>query len=358
LQGLGNVGRILAEFENKCGEWSFWPRKSGRLAFFGALCAPELMLPILSRSEDAKLILIENESTTLMALPFVPGRFYDRSLASPLVASGVPHVAVSAQVDALTAFLKNQDKPFLFRSIPSDGEFFVAIKKLSTNFAIVNSWIDGTFEAWMNQNFDHKRRKEFKRLRNRLSDQGELKLEILQGSEGLDQYIRDLLDLEAAGWKGKRGTALKADPDLHFAFRAAMINLAAAGKLRFWRLTLDGKPIAALYAIVEGDQAWLGKIAYDEEFAKYSPGVLIIFSATESFFAEKTIRRVDSSAIPNHPMIDRIWRDRIDMADVFVSSERTSARRFNLILSAHGVKQKLRNKAKALFYKLTKRKQS
>jgi CelD/BcsL family acetyltransferase involved in cellulose biosynthesis len=326
--------------------------------------APELVLPILSRSTDAKLLLIENGSTTLMALPFVPGRFFDSSLTSALLASGVPHVTANANADPLTAFLKNQEKPFLFRAITSEGKFIAALKNASTHFAVVNAWqravieIHGTFDSWMAENFDTKRRKEFKRLRNRLGEQGELKLEILSGSEGLDQFILDLLDLESAGWKGKRGTALKSDPDLNFAFRAAMINLAAAGKLRFWRLALNGKPIAVLYAIVEGDHAWLGKIAYDENFAKYSPGVMIILDATESFFAETDIRRVDSSAIPNHPMIDRIWRDRIAMVDVMVASERVSARKFSLILKAIYVKQSLRKTAKTFFYKLTKRKQS
>ena len=135
-----------------------------------------------------------------------------------------------------------------------------------------------------------------------------------------------------------------------------MVNLAAADKLRFWRLALDGKPIAILYAVVEGEQAWLGKIAYDENYAKYSPGVLVILDATESFFGESCIKRVDSSAIPNHPMIDRIWRDRIAMADVIVAADSVTPRRFGLTIKALQLKQNLRNKAKLIFYKLTKRK--
>ena len=324
--------------------------------------APELLLPILSRRADASLLLIENETSTLMALPFVSQYLVDSSLQSPLLASGVPHVASSAYGDALTAFLKNQNKPFLFKTLPSEGKFFAALKQQSTHFSVLNSWqrasleISGSFSSWMSKNFDQKRRKEFKRLRNRLSEQGQLTLDVLNKSEGLEQFIRDLLDLEASGWKGKRGTALKSDADMNFAFRAAMINLAAADKLRFWRLALDGKPIAILYAVVEGENAWLGKIAHDENYAKFSPGVLIILDATESFFGEDGIKRVDSSAIPNHPMIDRIWRDRIAMADVLVAADRVTPRRFALTIKALQLKQNLRSTAKMMFYKLTKRK--
>ena len=104
--------------------------------------------------------------------------------------------------------------------------------------------------------------------------------------------------------------------------------LAAAGKLRFWKLALDGKTIAITYAIVEGDQAWLHKIAYDEAYAKYSPGVLLVLYATERLFAESGITLVDSCAIPGHPMIENIWRDRIKVADVMIAPNSIGAQRF------------------------------
>ena len=223
--------------------------------------APELLLPILSKRRDSNLLLIENETSTLMALPFVSTRLMQATFVSPLLASGVPHVAQAASDETLTAFLKNQSKPFLFKALPSEGKFFSALKELTPHFVIVNSWqracllTSGTFESWMAENFDQKRRKEFKRLRNRLSEQGKLTLDVLKNAEDIDQFSNDLLELEAAGWKGKRGTALMNDPDLRLAFCTSMINLAAEEKLRFWRLALDGKPIAVLYAIVEGDQA-------------------------------------------------------------------------------------------------------
>ena len=82
----------------------------------------------------------------------------------------------------------------------------------------------------------------------------------------------------------------------------------------------------------------------------------MILDATESFFTEKKIKRIDSSAIPNHPMIDRIWRDRIAMADVLVAGEGISQLRFALTLKALHFKHQLRNQAKTVFYHLTKRK--
>jgi CelD/BcsL family acetyltransferase involved in cellulose biosynthesis len=92
------------------------------------------------------------------------------------------------------------------------------------------------------------------------------------------------------------------------AFIEACKLLGAAGKLRFWKLSLNGKPIAIMHAIVDGNQAWLHKIAYDEAYAKFSPGVLLVLHATEKLFAEIGLVLVDSCAIPGHPMIENIWR--------------------------------------------------
>ena len=80
--------------------------------------------------------------------------------------------------------------------------------------------------------------------------------------------------------------------------------------------------------------AWLGKIAFDEAFAKYSPGVLQILDATESLFAEGGIALVDSCAIPDHPMIDNIWRDRIAMADVLIGTPNMPSARFKAMVAA------------------------
>ena len=54
-----------------------------------------------------------------------------------------------------------------------------------------------------------KRRKEWARLKRRLMERGRLDFEW----SGDPASIEDFLRLEAAGWKGARGTALKADPE-------------------------------------------------------------------------------------------------------------------------------------------------
>ena len=318
--------------------------------------APELVLPVLKHTHSASVLTVQQGGDLHLAVPFQFGISYNSSWKSPLTAAGTPHVVEDFKEAAISEFIAAQTKPFLFQAIPIEGPFSELLKMQSQRYAILESWSRaclrpvGTYENWLLSNFDQKRRKEFKRLRSRLSELGELRTETLEKSTNADSFISDFLNLEASGWKGKQGTAIAADKDLTAGLREALQNLHAAGKLRFWSLQLTGKSIASLFAIVEGDQAWMGKIAYDESYAKFSPGALIILDCTQSFFAEPTIKQIDSSAIPNHPLIDRIWRDRLAMASVFVGPLTLSKWIFNLTVALADLKLKWHNRLRGLYY--------
>jgi CelD/BcsL family acetyltransferase involved in cellulose biosynthesis len=304
--------------------------------------APQLILPILKHVGGAEIATVTNGADLLLALPLHRKRTHLASWITPLTASGLPHVRAES---AVQAFLQAQTQPVQLQAIPSDGSFLAALKKQSAHFAVLESWQRaalkpvGIFEDWLQSNFDQKRRKEFKRLRNRLAEQGALVTEVLKAGDNPKPFVDDFLRLEAGGWKGKKGTAINASPNLVKSLH-------------------EGKSIATLFVIVENNQAWLGKIAYDETHAKYSPGALIILDCTESFFNEPHIKQIDSSAIPNHPLIDRIWRDRLPMVTVLAASSNVSALRFKMILATVKLKMKSRALLRDLYYKIKGRTRS
>jgi Acetyltransferase (GNAT) domain len=96
---------------------------------------------------------------------------------------------------------------------------------------------------------------------------------------------------------------------------AATDGLAADGKAAVNRILLDGAPIAAAIRLRSGRAAWFWKIAYDESFARFSPGVLITVALTEELLEDDTIAHADSCATADHPMIDHIWRERLPLCD-------------------------------------------
>ena len=127
--------------------------------------------------------------------------------------------------------------------------------------------------------------------------------------------VDDFLALEAGGWKGRAGTAARADGNLRTFLQSAVTDLAGDGKARVARLFLDGRALAAIIVLRSGATAWCWKIAYDEGFARFSPGVQLLLDVTQELLDDPSIARADSCADENHPMIDHVWRERLELAD-------------------------------------------
>jgi CelD/BcsL family acetyltransferase involved in cellulose biosynthesis len=344
-----------------------WKRLADHSLGPAGLNAPELVMPLLRGLPGAELAVVKQGNDLLFALPikkrrFMPGLF--ANWMTPLTIMGEPHLDREFPEAGLTSFINNLKSPILLHSLKVNGSFWNLLARQDAQVSILSSWqraalsLTGTYETWAESNFGAKRRKEYRRLANRLSEMGRFESLNLEVGRDCSPWVDDLLALEAAGWKGRRGTAIAKDAALQAAFRESCQFLAAAGKLRFWKLALDGKTIAVTYAIVEGNQAWLHKIAYDEAYAKFSPGVLLVLYATERLFAENGIAFVDSCAIPGHPMIENIWRDRIKVSDVMIAPNSIGVKRFAFTLKVEKMRRAARVLARDAYNALRGRKRS
>ena len=214
---------------------------------------------------------------------------------------------------------------------------------------------DEPFEAWLKRSFPTKRRREYRRLKARLGEAGKLGFDGLGKGEPLSPWIDQFIALEQAGWKGQRGTAIGCDPALTAALRLGLERLHRRGDLGFWRLSIDDRPVAMLFAPMAQERAWLLKIAHDEAFARFSPGLLIILEATRELLAAGRFALIDSCAMPGHPLIEHLWADRIDICDVMIATPGTSARLFGLLVAVERTRRRLRAAGKRAFHALTGR---
>jgi CelD/BcsL family acetyltransferase involved in cellulose biosynthesis len=159
-----------------------------------------------------------------------------------------------------------------------------------------------------------KRRKEFRRQRNRLSELGALTTDALAPGADPAPWIDELLALESMGWKGRAGVASVSDR----AFLAEMAKGAAReGKLQMLALRLDGRPLALKLNLFAGEGAFAFKIAFDETYARFSPGVLLELDNVEHAHRLPSLRWMDSCAAPNRFMINHLWPDRREVQTVF-----------------------------------------
>lgn len=168
---------------------------------------------------------------------------------------------------------------------------------------------DGSAADYLDAAMSAKKRKELRRQHNRLAEEGTLAFEQLEGDEGLAVWTAEFLSLEAAGWKGEAGSALASAPDTKALFTEALEGAAKAGRLERLALRLDGRAIAMLVNFITPPGAFSFKTAFDEEYARFSPGMLLQLENL-ALIERPEVEWADSCAAEGHPMIERLWRDK------------------------------------------------
>jgi CelD/BcsL family acetyltransferase involved in cellulose biosynthesis len=119
-----------------------------------------------------------------------------------------------------------------------------------------------------------KLRSQTRQFRRRLEGEGRLALRTVHGPEH-DGDLERFLELEASGWKGERGTAIRSDPRSVRLYRGFARAAAERGWLRLHLLELDGTPVAGDLSCVVGGGEHLLKTAFDERHARLSPGLVL-----------------------------------------------------------------------------------
>jgi CelD/BcsL family acetyltransferase involved in cellulose biosynthesis len=186
----------------------------------------------------------------------------------------------------------------------------------------------GERASYLDDAIGSKRRKELNRLLKRLSEGGAVSSVSTGDPAAISHAMTEFFNLEAGGWKGRAGTAARDHADIAAFMRAAVDALAAEGKAEISRLCIGERAIAATVTLRSGAAAWCWKIAYDERYARFSPGVQLLRDLTRRLLDDAAVTRADSCATADHPMIDHIWRERLPLADLLILTGSQGAFRF------------------------------
>ncbi|MFL5318789.1 MAG: GNAT family N-acetyltransferase [Myxococcaceae bacterium] len=174
-----------------------------------------------------------------------------------------------------------------------------------------------TATEYLERALSGRRRKELRRLQSRLSETGKLEV---TANDPLPVFTREFIELEARGWKGRSSVAVAAMERRQSHFEALCTEAASRGRLMTLTMRLDGKPIAMKMNLFGANGSFAFKITYDEQFAKFSPGVLLEIENIERLHALPKRTFMDSCAAPNRFMINHLWPDRREIQTVLITS--------------------------------------
>lgn len=237
---------------------------------------------------------------------------------------GVPLVAAGFEEEfwrALLAHFDRMARRALFLHLPllpAGGPVDAALERVlaarpRAHYRVAEesrAFLTGAISAadYLEGSMSAKKRKESRRQHNRLAEEGALAFERLEGEAGLSEWTAEFLALEAAGWKGEAGSALASAPDTAALFTQSLAGAAAAGRLERLALRLDGRAIAMLVNFITPPGAYSFKTAFDEAYARFSPGMLLQLENL-ALLERADVAWADSCAAQGHPMIERLWRD-------------------------------------------------
>jgi CelD/BcsL family acetyltransferase involved in cellulose biosynthesis len=178
-------------------------------------------------------------------------------------------------------------------------------------------------DAYLERALEGKRRKEYRRQERRLAETARLAFDELDAAaprETLAAWLDEFLRLEASGWKGREGTAFASkDADRRW-LETVAAEAHRRGRLTFLALRLDGKAVAMKVNFLAGDGAFTFKIAFDEAYARFSPGVLLELENVRRAHARPGLAWMDSCAVPDHFMANRLWTERRAVEDLVVAT--------------------------------------
>ena len=169
--------------------------------------------------------------------------------------------------------------------------------------------------TYLDERVSPKQRHNIQRLRRRLEERLGSALRLVdRGGDvaAMDRFIA----LEAAGWKGRKGTALACDTARAGYFRAVCSGFAADRRFRLYCLEAGGRAVAMKAMTRAGNALVELRVAYDEGLARFSPGVQLEVDAIEAFHGDDSLAVALSHTNYAESPLFRIWPDRIETSGI------------------------------------------
>jgi hypothetical protein len=251
-------------------------------------------------------------------------------LCTPLIRSGLGREVLERFFD----WLREESEAPLFElaTISGDGPFHRALVDLlyrreplwflneCHTRALLRPGPDG--ETYLATMLSGDRRRNLKRKERRLAENGAVEYAALDPGAEAHGWIETFLTVEASGWKGRGGTALANDPGGRSFFEAIATEAARRGRLLFYAMRLGGETVALSCYFRAGPAAFWFKPAFDERYAKFSPGLLLKTEITRRLHEVPDLRWVDSCTAADNESLDGLWNERRTILSLVVSTGR------------------------------------
>jgi CelD/BcsL family acetyltransferase involved in cellulose biosynthesis len=258
----------------------------------------------LSRNPGSARLAVEiavSDGRLLAALPFVSerwgaaftvGRFIGGAgsvFGDALVAPDAPSWIVAALVDRASAgaidfaSLRNLPEGSNLATVAGSERLWLQRHQRTARWHLEGDW-EQAYRARTSsrvRNLHHRRQRQ-------LAGLGRMEMRVARSPNELEDALEDAFRLHALRWRGRpdrSGFGTEAGKTFH---RSLIRRLAPSGVPRITTLSIDGRPIAFLYALLVRDAMFVFRLAFDPAFGKFSPGLITNLAAIEDAARDAT----------------------------------------------------------------------
>ncbi|HEU0175068.1 MAG TPA: GNAT family N-acetyltransferase [Blastocatellia bacterium] len=252
-------------------------------------------------------------------------------LTTPLIRAGYERPTLEAFFDWLATDMRGAAL-IEFNMIAGDGPFHQTLVDYLYRCGRPNRFYDvhtralfhplADADTYLCAALSAKHRKMIRRQEAQLSAMGLLEYDALLPGDDVAVWIEEFLRLEDGGWKGRENSALASNEAERSYFKTIAAEAFRQGRLAMLALRLDGRSIAFKIDFLAGRASFTFKIAFDENYSRYSPGMLLEVENVRRLHAQSQIEWVDSCTDPFNFMFNRLWLGRRTVQSLIVSAGR------------------------------------
>ena len=92
------------------------------------------------------------------------------------------------------------------------------------------------------------------------------------------------------------------------------------GRLEMVGIDLDGMPLGRCTGFIAGEGAYAFKPAYDEAYAKFSPGIIAEVARIRNLHELPGVRWMDSFTDADNSVMGRLWKDRLTVQSIVIGT--------------------------------------
>jgi CelD/BcsL family acetyltransferase involved in cellulose biosynthesis len=142
------------------------------------------------------------------------------------------------------------------------------------------------FTRYIETVFGPKTRQTLRRKERRLSEEGEVVMKVLADAKEWREWFPRMVEVEGRSWKVGTGDGIFQKAELRTFYKLLLERLLELGQARVAILTLDGKLLAYEIGFIGKDSYGMHSTVFDEEFATFSPGRLLMLFSIQTCFEE------------------------------------------------------------------------